>query len=107
MSSISAIKIVAKVGPTPLICWSTRYPVPGEAVGNHRPEQLDFAVIDIDELQNRVHPLPVDQLQRRGAQPGHTVVPEQIRTPRQQTLFGQHPMNLRFEPGAQRNQLAR
>jgi hypothetical protein len=68
MSPISAMKIAAKVGPIPLICWITRYPaMTAEPMSDHRPEHLNLRVVGIDQLQQGHDALAVDQIQRRRA----------------------------------------
>jgi hypothetical protein len=53
--------------------------VPGEPVDDHRPEHHNFPVVGIDELQQRIDPLAVDQIQRRPPQPRHASLSEHIR----------------------------
>ena len=79
--------------------------VPGEPVGDHRPEAFDLPVVGVDQLEQRVDALAVDQIQRCGAQPGLPGPSEQIRHLWQQALFGQHPMHLGFQPGTQCDEL--
>jgi hypothetical protein len=78
--------------------------VPGETVGDHRPEQLNLSVVGVDQLQQRVDPLPVDQLQRHGAQ-RHPGGAEQVRGGGQLALLGQRRVHLGLQPAAQGDQL--
>jgi hypothetical protein len=76
-------------------------PIPAmtaKPLSNHHPKHLDLTVIGIDQLQQGQHPLAINQIQRRGAQPRHPSHSEHIRARREQTLLGQHPVHLSLQP---------
>jgi hypothetical protein len=77
----------------------------GQLRGQPGRDRGDLEPVGVDQSQQRVHPAPVDRIQRNALEQGPTGNPEQVRNPQVHALLGQHRVHLRLQPGAQGDQL--